>query len=140
MMTNLVPRVQSPRTRVRESGSSKLHASSLSMQAVYYHLSDLMRGTGMTEIWEMRLYVAGETDRTRNALDNLRNLCDIYLKDRCHIEVVDLRKHPEIAAKKEIFAIPTLVKELPLPVRKLIGDLHSTENVLVGLDISHREK
>lgn len=66
-------------------------------------------------------------------------MCDVYLKDSCDIQVIDLKKHPELAMKKEIFAIPTLVKELPLPVRKLIGDLHATEKVLVGLDIVHKK-
>jgi circadian clock protein KaiB len=90
-------------------------------------------------MWELHLYVSGETARTRVAIDNLRNICDIYLKDRCHIEVIDLQKHPELASREEIFAIPTLVKKLPPPVRKLIGDLHSTEKVLVGLDIRHHK-
>jgi circadian clock protein KaiB len=86
----------------------------------------------------MRLYIAGETESSKNAVRNIRDICDEYLKDRCEIEVVDLRKHPELASKKQIFAIPTLVKELPLPVRKLIGDLHSTEKVLLGLDLSRK--
>jgi circadian clock protein KaiB len=88
----------------------------------------------------MRLYIAGETETSKHAIRNLEDICDEYLKDRCEIEVVDLRKHPELAAKKEIFAIPTLVKELPLPVRKLIGDLHSTEKVLLGLDLSRKSR
>jgi circadian clock protein KaiB len=99
---------------------------------------EFLRGIHITEMWEMRLYVAGETERSRHAIDNLKDICDIYLKDRCHIEVIDLRTHPEIAAKKEIFAIPTLVKELPPPVRKVIGDLHAIEKVLVGLDIARK--
>jgi circadian clock protein KaiB len=87
----------------------------------------------------MRLYIAGETQSSKHAIDNLRDICDEYLKDRCEIEVIDLKKHPELAAKREIFAIPTLVKELPLPVRKMIGDLHATEKVLMGLDL-HKKK
>jgi circadian clock protein KaiB len=86
----------------------------------------------------MRLYIAGETESSNHAVRNLRDICDEYLKDRCEIEVVDLKKHPELAAMKQIFAIPTLVKELPLPVRKLIGDLHATEKVLLGLDLSRK--
>jgi circadian clock protein KaiB len=91
----------------------------------------------------MRLYIAGETESSRHAVSNLRDICDEYLKDRCEIEVIDLRKHPELAAKDQIFAIPTLVKELPLPVRKMIGDLHAKEKVLIGLDLikhDHRKK
>jgi circadian clock protein KaiB len=91
-------------------------------------------------MWIMRLYIAGETQRTRNAVGNLKNICDEYLKDRCDIEVIDLRKHPELAEKKEIFAIPTLVKELPLPIRKMIGDLHEKEKVLIGLDLARKSK
>jgi len=67
-------------------------------------------------------------------------VCDKYLKNRCDIQVIDLKKHPELAAQKEIVAIPTLVKELPPPVRMMIGDLHSTKKVIIGLDIEHREK
>lgn len=85
--------------------------------------------------WEMRLYIAGETPSAMIALDNLKRVCDQHLRDRCDIEVIDLSKHPELAAKKNITAIPTLVKELPLPVRKLIGDLSAIDKVLVGLDL-----
>jgi circadian clock protein KaiB len=83
----------------------------------------------------MRLYIAGETESSKHAINNLRAICDEHLKDRCDIEVIDLKKHPELAAKRQIFAIPTLVKELPLPVRKMIGDLHAKEKVLIGLDL-----
>lgn len=94
--------------------------------------------SGQSDFYELRLYIADETQRSRAALDNLKKICDQYLKDRCNIEVIDIIKHPGLAAKKEIFALPTLVKELPLPVRTLIGDLHATEKALVGLDIRHR--
>ena len=87
------------------------------------------------EKWEMRLYIAGETPRSRVAIDNLKRICWDYLGDRCNIEVIDLRKRPEMAAKKQITEIPTLVKELPLPVRRLIGDLSNTNKVLIGLDL-----
>jgi circadian clock protein KaiB len=97
-----------------------------------------LRGIAISDLWVMRLYIAGETESSKHAIQNLRSICDEYLKDRCEIEVVDLRKHPELASKEQIFAIPTLVKELPLPVRKLIGDLHATEKVLVGLDLSRK--
>jgi circadian clock protein KaiB len=90
------------------------------------------------EKWEMRLYIAGETPSTRVALDNLKRVCYQHLKDRCEIQVVDLSRHPELAAKKNITAIPTLVKELPPPVRKLIGDLSAIDKVLVGLDLKKK--
>jgi circadian clock protein KaiB len=95
----------------------------------------ITRGIAISDIWVMRLYIAGETEASRHAVENLRDICDKYLKDRCEIDIVDLKKHPELAVSKQIFAIPTLVKELPLPVRRLIGDLHATEKVLIGLDL-----
>lgn len=85
------------------------------------------------------MYIAGETEVAKHAIENLRKVCDEHLKDRCNIVIIDLKKHPEMAAKKQILAIPTLVKELPPPVRKVIGDLHATEKVLVGLDIMRKE-
>jgi circadian clock protein KaiB len=94
----------------------------------------------ITDTWVMRLYIAGETETSKHAVQNLRNICDEYLKDRCEIEIVDLKKHPELAVKMQIFAIPPLVKELPLPVRRLIGDLHATEKVIVGLDLSRKHR
>ena len=87
------------------------------------------------EKWEMRLYIAGETPRSRVALDNLKRVCWNYLSGQCNIKVIDLRKHPEMAARKQITEIPTLIKELPPPMRRLIGDLSKTEKVLVGLDL-----
>jgi circadian clock protein KaiB len=86
----------------------------------------------------MRLYIAGETPRARVALDNLKKVCYQHLRDRCNIVIIDLSKHPDLAVKNEITAIPTLVKELPEPVRTLIGDLSSTEKVLVGLDLKKK--
>lgn len=85
--------------------------------------------------WELRIYVAGETDRSRVAIQNLQKVCEEYLKGRYHIEVVDLMKQPQLAAEEQIFAVPTVVRKLPEPLKKLIGDLSATEKVLVGLDI-----
>lgn len=87
--------------------------------------------------WEFILYVAGSDERAKSAVDELKKICDIYIEGPCNFQVVDLKKHPELAAKKEIFALPTLVKELPPPVRAVIGDLRETKKVLVGLGI-HR--
>jgi circadian clock protein KaiB len=89
----------------------------------------------LSETWYFKVYVAGESEKSRNAIVTLKHVCKAHIKDPCDIEVVDLRKHPELAAKKEIFAIPTVVKELPPPVRKLIGDLTVKEKVLLGLEI-----
>ena len=85
--------------------------------------------------WELRLYVAGETEKSRAAIENLQKICEEHLKGRYHIEVVDLMKNPQLAAGEQIFAVPTLIRKLPEPVKKLIGDLSSTEKVLIGLDM-----
>jgi circadian clock protein KaiB len=89
--------------------------------------------------WELKIYVAGETDKSRAAIDNLRKVCEQYLKERYHIEVIDLVKHPQLAAEEQIFAVPTVVRKLPEPLKKLIGDLSATEKVLVGLDIKPKK-
>jgi circadian clock protein KaiB len=88
--------------------------------------------------WELRLYVAGQTTKSLQAFTNLKQICDEHLGDKYKIEVVDLMKKPELAKGDQIFAIPTLVRKLPEPVRKIIGDLSNTERVLVGLDLRPR--
>lgn len=85
--------------------------------------------------WELTLYIAGQTPRSMAAVENLEKICHQYLMDRFHIEVVDLVQHPELARTDQIVAIPTLVRKLPEPVRRIIGDLSDTERVLVGLRI-----
>jgi circadian clock protein KaiB len=87
------------------------------------------------EVWKLRLYVAGQTPKSIRAFANLKALCEGHLKGRYQIEVVDLVEHPQLARGDQIVAIPTLVRKLPEPVRKIIGDLSSTERVLVGLDL-----
>jgi circadian clock protein KaiB len=87
------------------------------------------------QFWKLRLYVAGQTPKSIRAFANLKELCEAHLKSRYQIEVVDLLKHPQLARGDQIVAIPTLVRKLPPPVRKIIGDLSSTERVLVGLDL-----
>jgi circadian clock protein KaiB len=81
------------------------------------------------------LYVAGETPKSRSALDNLKQICSVHLDGRCRIKIIDLLKNPRLARDHQILALPTLVRQLPPPVRKIIGDLSNTERVLVGLDI-----
>jgi circadian clock protein KaiB len=88
-----------------------------------------------SDIWELRLYVAGQTPRSLSAFANLKKICDEHLPDRYNIEVVDLVKHPQLAAGDQIIAIPTLVRKLPSPIRKIVGDLRDTEKALVGLQL-----
>jgi circadian clock protein KaiB len=84
----------------------------------------------------MRLYVAGQSARSLAAITNLRRICDTHMPGRCTIEVIDLVRNPELARDDQIVAIPTLVRKLPQPARRIIGDLSATEKVLVGLDLS----
>ena len=88
--------------------------------------------------WELRLYVAGQTAKSLQAFANLKRICEEHLGGKYEIEVVDLMKNPELAKGDQIFALPTLVRKLPEPVRKIIGDLSNTERVLVGLDLRPR--
>ena len=88
--------------------------------------------------WELRLYVAGQTPKSITAFSNLKRLCEERLAGRYHIEVIDLLEHPQLAEGDQIVAIPTLVRRLPQPIRKIIGDLSNTERVLVGLDLRPR--
>jgi circadian clock protein KaiB len=90
------------------------------------------------ERWELRLYVAGQTPRSLAAFANLKRLCEEHLAGIYQNEVVDLLQNPQLARGDQIVAIPTLVRKLPEPVRKLIGDLSSTERVLVGLQLRPR--
>jgi circadian clock protein KaiB len=85
--------------------------------------------------WELRLYVAGQTQKSITALANLKKYCEEYLQNKYHIHVIDLLKNPQLAEGDQILAIPTLVKKVPEPIRKIIGDLSDKERVLVGLDI-----
>ena len=86
-------------------------------------------------IWELRLYVAGQTPKSLAAFSNLKTICDEHLAGKYAIEVIDLLKNPTLAKGDQIFALPTLVRKLPEPVKKIIGDLSNTERVLVGLDL-----
>ncbi len=90
------------------------------------------------ESWELRLYVAGSTQKSSAALSNLKKYCEAHLKGRYTIEVIDLMKNPQLAEGDQILAIPTLVRKVPEPIRKIIGDLSNEEKVLVGLDIRPR--
>lgn len=85
--------------------------------------------------FELRLYVAGNTPRSVKAMTNLKKYCEEHLAGRYRIEVIDLLLQPQLAKGDQILAIPTLVRKVPLPIRRIIGDLSNEENVLVGLDI-----
>lgn len=87
------------------------------------------------EWWELRLYVAGQTPRSVEALANLKTICEEHLKGRYRIEVIDLLVNPTLARGDQILAVPTLVRQLPPPVKKVIGDFSNTERVLVGLNL-----
>jgi circadian clock protein KaiB len=85
--------------------------------------------------WVLRLYVAGQTPKAITAFANLTKICEDQLKGKYSIEVIDLLINPQLGAADQIFALPTLVRKLPVPVRKIIGDLSNTERVLIGLDL-----
>lgn len=87
------------------------------------------------EAWILRLYVAGQTPNSLTAFDNLRKICEEYLECQYTIEVIDLQKNPQLAKDHQIIAVPTLIRNLPTPVKKIIGNLSNTEKVLVGLDL-----
>jgi circadian clock protein KaiB len=85
--------------------------------------------------WELRLYVAGKTQTSMTALKNLQKYCEEYMPGEYKIEIIDLLKTPQLAEGDQIFAVPTLVRKVPVPIRKIIGDLSNEEKVLVGLNI-----
>ena len=87
------------------------------------------------DAWILRLYVAGQTRNSLTAFENLKKICEEHLGTRYTIEVIDLQKHPQLAKDHQIIAVPTLIRKLPAPVKKIIGNLSNTEKVLVGLDL-----
>lgn len=91
------------------------------------------------DAWNLRLYVAGQTPKSLQAFANLKALCETHLAGVYRIEVVDLLERPDLARRDQIVAIPTLIRRLPEPVRKIIGDLSNTDRVLVGLEIQPRK-
>jgi circadian clock protein KaiB len=86
-------------------------------------------------IWKLRLYVAGQTPKSMRAFDNLKIMCEEHLKGRYRIELIDLRKNPQLARGDQIVAVPTLVRRLPLPLRTIFGDMSNSALVLVGLGL-----
>jgi len=87
------------------------------------------------EIWQLRLYVAGQTPKSITAFANLKKICEEYLKGQYRIEVIDLLENPKLAKQDQIVALPTLVRQLPAPLKKIIGDLSNKEKILVGLNL-----
>ncbi|GAB3691740.1 circadian clock KaiB family protein [Spirosoma flavus] len=96
--------------------------------------------TEQENVWELRLYIAGKTAKSVTALNNLKKYCEEHLQGNYVIEVIDLLVQPQLAAGDQILAVPTLVKKVPEPIRKIIGDLSNEEKVLVGLDIRSAKK
>jgi circadian clock protein KaiB len=96
------------------------------------------RPSEAAEHWSLRLYVAGQTDKSLRAINNLTRICKEHLEGRYSIEVIDLLEHPQLAAGDQIIALPTLVRRLPEPIKKILGDLSNQERVLVGLDVRPR--
>ncbi len=94
---------------------------------------------GSPDFWELRLYVAGQTPKSLEAFANLKRICEEYLAGKYEIHVIDLLKNPQLARGDQILAIPTVVRNLPEPVKKIIGDLSNTEKVLVGIDLRPRK-
>jgi circadian clock protein KaiB len=101
---------------------------------------DTASSPNAAESWQLRLYVAGQSANSLKAFANLKRICDEHLAGQYEIEVVDLLKNPQLAAGEEIIAIPTLVRRLPVPIRKIIGDLSNTDRVLVGLQLRPHDR
>lgn len=93
------------------------------------------RAARASAAYDLRLYVAGQTPRSTAAVANLRRICETYLAGKYRIEVIDLMKTPHLARDHQILAVPTLVRQLPSPLKRIIGDLSDTERALVGLDL-----
>ena len=91
------------------------------------------------EIYVLRLYITGTTPKSLNAIANIKKICEEHLQGRYDLEVVDIYQQPSLAAGKQIVAVPTLIKKLPLPLRKLIGDMSNTEHILLGLDLQSKK-
>jgi circadian clock protein KaiB len=121
--------------KVQFQAGMKKPVRATAQQPLSLQEADGTKSATQSETWELRLYVAGQTPRSVAAFANLKKICEEHLADRYNIEVVDLVKHPQLAAGDQIVAIPTLVRKLPQPLRKIVGDLRDTERALVGLQL-----
>lgn len=105
------------------------------IQALNEGGSSILPTEEAAEIWELRLYIAGQTAKSVAALANLKRFCEENLHGQYSLEVIDLMQQPQLARDHQILAIPTLVRKLPAPIKKVIGDLSQTEKIIVGMDI-----
>ena len=96
--------------------------------------------SGTAEFWELRLYVTGQSPNSIRAIENLRRTCEEHMPGRYRIEVVDLLENPKLAVNDQILAVPTVVRKLPVPIRKIVGDLSDTDRLLVGLQVRIPER
>ena len=92
----------------------------------------------MEQNYVLRLYIAGISLRSRHAIENIKKICEEHLKGRYELEVIDIYQYPVLAAGEQVLAVPTLIKKIPLPLRKFIGDLSDTDKILVGLDLKQK--
>jgi circadian clock protein KaiB len=95
-------------------------------------------GNAAHDIYILRLYITGMTPNSKRAVENVKKICEQYLPGRYELEVIDIYQQPELAQKEQIIAAPTLIKKLPVPLRRLIGDMSNTEKVLIGLDLKSK--
>lgn len=103
-------------------------------------LEKLEKALARTEItFVLRLYVAGATSKSARAIERIRGICDTYLKGRYELEVIDIYQHPESAGEEQVIAAPTLIKKLPQPIRRLIGDMSDEDRILIGLGLKEME-
>lgn len=121
------------------STSAHANVSSLAGTVVARTVKRAKARAPLAKLWQLRLYVAGQTPKSLTAFENLKQFCESYLKGRYRITVIDLVKQPQLAKGDQILAIPTVVRQLPKPVRTLIGTLSDTARVLVGLDLRAAE-
>jgi len=108
--------------------------SAIPIRRAQSNVKTVLRKVTLTR-YILKLYVAGQSPKSVNAIANIKKICEEHLQERYELEVIDLYQHPQLALGEQIIAIPTLVRDLPLPLRRIIGDLSNTERVLVGLDL-----
>lgn len=95
----------------------------------------IVKTAGKKTVWNLRLYIAGQTTKSIAAIANLKRICEQHMPERYRVEVIDLMEKPHLARHDQIVAIPTLIRNVPVPIKRIIGDLSATERVLVGLDL-----
>lgn len=121
----------------KANGQSKLKSKLRTASGAF---EDALNGTARRAKYILRLYVTGSSSRSLKAVHNLRKICDEHFPDDYDLEVIDIYKNPRAAREEQIIAAPTLVKQLPKPLRKFVGDLSNTQKILIGLDIYKRQE